>query len=321
PQLALQRKLLPELKEFHPYIRPPLYAFVMAPFALLPLVPAFWIWLCAQVAGLLACWTWACHRFGSDALVYCSFYLPAAYGIMHGQDNAAMLALLIAAFVLAGYETTFTAGAVLGLGLVKFHLLLLFPLVMLAGKRWRMLAGFALAGVVEAVLSLFLVGPEALRQYYDLLRHNDPAAVIRWTMISLPVLPLNFGSNSPLWTAALVAAAVALTLLACWRAPLWRWFSAAAVGSVLISPHAYKYDATMLLLPLLLAIFVSTAKSTRLIAATAVIPIPYLIAVLGPPFAALPAVLFIAFLSALARESYIELRPPKAIPQSLPVAA
>jgi hypothetical protein len=77
----------------------------------------------------------------------------------------------------------------------------------------------------------------------------------------------------------------------------------------------------MLLLPVLLAIFLSTAKSTRLIAATIVIPIPYLIALLGPPLAALPAVLFLAFLVALARESYIDRHPAKALPRPLAVGA
>lgn len=317
-QLGVQKGLLPRLPEFHPYIRPPLFAWLIAPLALLPLVPAFWIWLGLQVAVLLACWAWAYRRFGPDALVYCSFYLPAAYGIMHGQDNATMLALLIVVFVLAGREANFTAGATLGLGLIKFHLLALFPLVLLAGKRWRLLAGFSLVALLQAATSLWLVGPAALRDYYELLRHNDPAAVIGWTMISVPVLPLNFGATSPAWTAALVAIVIALVLGACRSAPLWRWFSAGAIGSVLISPHSYKYDATMLLLPVLLAIFESDSKFTRYIAATAVIPIPYILALLGPPFAAIPAVLLLVFLASLARENHFA---TKSVPAPRALAA
>ena len=284
-QRSLQKQVLPGAADWAPIIRPPLFAVLVAPFTYLPLVPAYWVWLGSQIAALLACWAWATREFGWDALVYCSFFLPAAVGLTHGEDNVWMLVLVIAAYVLAARERDFACGGVLALGLIKFHLLLLLPLGMLAAKRWRMLAAFACAGLLEAAASFALIGVPGFRQYYRLLSRSDLRALTegRWAMLDVQALVLNAGLNSSWWAAPLILLVALLVLLACRRAPLWRWFSAAATGSLLISPHVYKYDATLLLLPILLVIFNSTSKFSRIAAATAVIPIPYFLTVAGPP--------------------------------------
>ncbi|HLJ16164.1 MAG TPA: glycosyltransferase family 87 protein [Bryobacteraceae bacterium] len=305
-QRLLQKQLLPDAPAWAPIIRPPLFAVLVAPFTLLPLVPAYWIWLGSQILALLGCWAWAARKFGSDALVYCAFFMPAAVGLAHGEDNVWMLVLVVLAYTLAERELDFAAGAVLAVGLVKFHLLLLFPLVLLFEKRWRMLVAFSLTGLLEAIASFALIGASGFRQYYNLLSRSDLQALAegRWAMLDVQALALNAGLNSGWWAAPLILMVVALVLTACWRAPLWCWFSAAATGSLLISPHVYKYDATLLLLPVLLAIFYSGSKFTRIAAATAVIPIPYLLTVAGPPIAAIPALTLLTFLAALSYESY-----------------
>jgi hypothetical protein len=60
------------------------------------------------------------------------------------------------------------------------------------------------------------------------------------------------------------------------------------------------------LLPILLAIFRSTSKFTRIAAATAVIPIPYLLTVPGPPISVVPALTVLTFLTALTHEALQE---------------
>jgi hypothetical protein len=305
-QRTLQKKLLPGAPDWAPIIRPPLFAVLVAPFTYLPLVPAYWVWLGSQIAALLGCWAWATREFGWDALVYCSFFLPAAVGLTHGEDNVWMLVLTIAAYVLAAKEKDFAAGGVLALGLIKFHLLLLFPLGMIVAKRRRMLAAFALVGLLEAAASLAFIGLSGFSQYYRLLSRSDLRALTegRWAMLDVQALALNAGLDSGWWAAPLILLVTVLVLAACRQAPLWRWFSAAATGSLLVSPHVYKYDATLLLLPILLVIFHSTSKFSRIAAATAVIPIPYFLTVAGPPLAAVPALTLLVFLTALSRESY-----------------
>ncbi|HLJ16162.1 MAG TPA: glycosyltransferase family 87 protein [Bryobacteraceae bacterium] len=316
----LQKRLLPDTGEPVPFTRPPMYAVMQAPLTLLSIVPAYGVYISLQIAALFGCWALACRKFGADALVYCSLYLPSAYGLMHGQDNVWMLFILIVAFSLAESGMDIAAGTVLALGLIKFNLLLLFPFVLLLQKRWRMLFSFGVFGLAQASLSAILIGKTGLQQYRALLERKDlGVSPIEWTMLNVRALPQNLGSDSWWIVAPLGILVLGLALAACWRAPLWRWFSAAAIGSLLVSPHVYKYDATMLLLPILLAIFWSASRFTRIVAATAVTPIPYLVALLGQPFAAIPAVLLLTLLGALARESYDETRVAQ--PASQPLLA
>lgn len=319
---TLQQTLVRDPEQIVPFTRPPLFALVMMPFTLFSLVPAFYVWLLFQIGTLIGCWIWACRRFGSDALVYCSLYFPAAYGIMHGQDNSWMLAVVLVTFLLAERESWAASGAVMALGLFKFHLFLLFPLAIALRKRWRMLIAFCLAGICEAILSFVLVGWNGVQQYYELERRPDlPVNPIPWTMLNVRAVLLNFGFDAT-WAVALLALLAIILVVAALRgALLWQWFAAATAGSLLISPHVYKYDATLLLLPILLAIFQSKSKFTRISAFVLAIPIPYLAALLGQPFAALPGVLLFIFLLALARESSMGSLRRKEVLQPLAVEA
>jgi Glycosyltransferase family 87 len=57
-QLAYERRFVPGRRELTPFVRPPAYAVIMAPLALLPFNVAFWFWIAAQTAVLLLCWAW-----------------------------------------------------------------------------------------------------------------------------------------------------------------------------------------------------------------------------------------------------------------------
>ncbi|MGH8336719.1 MAG: glycosyltransferase family 87 protein, partial [Gammaproteobacteria bacterium] len=168
-QYRVQKQAAPDAPIRIFVIRPPIFALMTAPFALLPFTPSFWLWIGSQIAALLAFWVWAARRFGSDALVYCAFFLPAATGLMNGQDNVWMMAVVSLAYLLRERGQPIAAGAVLAIGLVKFHLLLLLPLAIAVAGEWRLLAGFSMAGAGEAILSLALVGWSGFQRYWALL--------------------------------------------------------------------------------------------------------------------------------------------------------
>ncbi|MEO8052451.1 MAG: glycosyltransferase 87 family protein, partial [Acidobacteriota bacterium] len=141
-QFVREREIAPNLQAVVPFVRPAFYA----------------VWTALQCALLMACWTWAWRRFGSDALVFAALFLPAPLGIAAGQDCVMLLAVFIAAFVLAERGRTFASGMALGLLLWKFHLVLLWPVVLLVQRHWRMLGGFAAAAAAELVASVALGG-------------------------------------------------------------------------------------------------------------------------------------------------------------------
>lgn len=311
-QFAIEKALVPELPALVPFVRPPLYAALLSPLATLPVRAAFWCWVALQIAILLLCWSWAAWRFGANALIWCAFFAPTAYGIANGQDCVLVLALMILGFECAEREWLFASGAAIGLTLFKFHLLLLFPLLMLFGKRWRMLWGYAAAAWAGLMGSIMLGGTAGIDRYVNLLLRKDierlsPSPEM---MANIHALPANLGMDPKLAAPVLILLVLGLVAQASWRAPLGRWFPAAIAGSLLIAPHVYEYDAAVLLLPLLLAIFTSGLRVTRYAARAAALPVAYWMTALHAPWAMAPAMVILVFLAVLAKESRVDAGAP-----------
>jgi hypothetical protein len=305
-QRQVQQRLVPSVEELVPFVRPHFYALALAPLSSLSYRQAFWLWIGGNFALLLGCWAWAAHRFGSDALIFGALFFPTAAGISNGQDCVLMLIIAIAAFCLAERERWFLSGLVLGLGLMKFHLLLLAPLAMLLQRRFRMTAGFCLTGALAALVSLALGGWSGARSYVDLLLSKDlprlsPAPE---RMVNIHSLPANFGIDQTALTALLFAGVAAVMIVAVRRAPLWRWFSLMLAASTLAVPHVYAYDQSMLLLPVWLALFLSRDPVTRIAAMLMAAPLAFYGLSIGPPWSAAPALVSLFFFLALARESW-----------------
>ena len=300
-QLDRERQFVPSLPTLVPFVRPPFYALLLAPLALFPFGLAFWIWLAAQCALLFGCWAWALSRWGPDALIFGALYLPTALGIASGQDCVVMLAILIATYALSDKGKHFASGAVLGLGLIKFHLFLLWPLALLIQKRWRMALGACAAVAAESLVSLWLSGTSGIAEYFQLLRNKNierlsPSPEL---MINVHGLAIHLRMDNLVVRGLLVGVVVLLVAVASRRAPLWQWMAAASAGSLLVPPHVYGYDASLLLLSIWLAIFMSPSKWTRLAATLICTPIPFLMNLAGTPWAAATPIALLLFLLSL----------------------
>jgi hypothetical protein len=305
-QLEREREFAPQTPELVPFVRPPFYALFLAPLAWLPFGAAFWAWLSVQASMLAGAWAWAFRRWGTDALIVGSMYLPTAMGIAHGQDCVLVLWIVLGCYALARRGWHFLSGVILGAGLIKFHLFLLWPVMLLIQRRWRMLAGACAAVTAEVLASLALAGPDGIARYVALLRmsdlrHLNPSPEL---MVNTRSIALNLRVDNFAVTALLTAVAVILTIAACWRAPLWRAVAAASAGSLLVAPHVYGYDAGLLLASLWLAIFESGkhpgSKGPRIAATVLLTPIPMLLNLAGSPMAAATALALFAFLASLA---------------------
>ena len=297
--LEVQRKVAPDILEPRPFPRPPWFAFALAPLTSLSLVHAYVVWITALLITWLATWAWAAMRFGESGLLLAALFLPANLGICFGQDSAAMLAVLCISYVLLTREKNFLSGLVLGLGLMKFHLLLMFPVWMILQKRWRMLAGFAATGAVFLAATLAIIGPSGLAAYVDLLQHGQTELFGHSadTMANIYSVPANFGGieSQPL-NAVLAVLVIGIALYGLRRAPAWRAIAIAATASLLISPHAFGYDATMLLLPMWLVLENSTQKVSRYAVLMLAAPITFFFTLADPPLRAIPALALLAFL-------------------------
>ena len=309
-QFGRQKEIAPTKDQLVPYVRPPFYLAVLAPLSLFSLKTSFWLWIVGHSLLLIACWLWASRRFGPDALILGALYLPTALGIASGQDCVLMLAIGIGFYHLADQQRDFPAGAVLALGLLKFHLLLLLPLAMILNKRWRMLAGYAVTGGLLALSSIALIGFGGVKQYVNLLQAKDLNALLPSPelMINLNGLMANLRVESAFVLALLVVLVIGVVIIGVRGAPLWRWLSIAVVSSLLITHHVYGYDAGIVLLPVWLAMFLSKSLFSRIAALLLAAPLVFFAGLAGTPWSILPSLSLLAFLIALAIENYSEQR-------------
>ena len=305
-QKLIQESLAPANEDIIPFIRPSYYALILAPLSFLPFGAAFWAWIVFQTVLLFGCWAWAGRYFGWDAMIFGAIYYPTATGVINAQDCVFLLAIGIGAYLLAERKRDFWSGAVLGLGLIKFHLFFLLPLVVLMQKRFRIFAGYCTAGMFALGIFLVLGGFGGVEKYISLLSRDDlewlsPAPEL---MINIQSVAANLGLHSRWASGLLIALVAAITLFGARQVSLWRWLSVALLGSVLITPHAYAYDAAILLLPIWLVLFRSDNPILRVIAATLAVPLPFLSFLFGPPWTVIPALTIFAFLCILAWDNH-----------------
>jgi hypothetical protein len=319
-QLQREREFVPSTDALVPFVRPSFYALLLAPLALIPFKAAFWVWLAFQSALLLGCWAWGFRRFGAEALVFASFSLPGPLGIASGQDCVILLVLFIAAFELNDRGKPVASGAALALMLIKFHLILLWPVALVLRKRWKMLAGFCAMAAAEAIVSLALGGMEGARNYVALLRNKslDHLSPSKELMICFQGLTENLGIVSPVAIGAIIGAILLIFAFGVYDAPLWKMFAATAVASLLVAPHVYGYDATLLLLPFLLTIFNSRQPAAKIAATLLCTPLPFGFALAGKPYAIVASVSLVIFLILLATDRAGILSSPRSAPASVP---
>lgn len=282
-----------------PFIRPPFYAALFAPLARLSLNAGSWVWAGVTTTVFLLCLIWGYKRFGWFALLLGVIDAAVPIGISQGQDPIILLALLIVCYELINRDLPFAAGSVLALTLFKFNLVLLWPVVLIVQRRWRILAGFGLVAAIEAILSFLLVGMPGLRSYASLLLDHHFGAN-RDAMISFTGFAANLGLQSVVWKAALVCLTLALFFLALRRASLEKTFSIATVSSLAIAPHAYAYDLAPFLLTSWFTLFCVRRRFARIMALLIATAIPFPLLYVGKPWKSIAAASLIVFLAALA---------------------
>ena len=299
-QAQIEYGLAPDMPVVTPFTRPAFYSLLCIPLTWMPLFTAFAVWIGLGVATALAIWYWAFRKYGPEALVYCPFFVPLAFGIANGQDTAFVTGLCMLAYAALDAGRKVLGGVLLALLLVKFHLFLLIPVVLLLRREWRILAGYVPTALAAIGVSFAIATPQS---YLALLFNPKLAAidVSPHMMINAHSLAVNFGLDFPVVRALTTLALAAAVLCIPRNAPFDRWFWATICGGLIISPHTFEYDAALLLLPILKVLANRQASGAcRWIAATAIIPVPYLMTMLPKPFSATPALVITALFFTIA---------------------
>jgi len=278
-QTRVQQAILGPGRMFYdgvlPFNNPPHFALVMVPFSLLPLGLAFWCWTALQVVILAR----VIQRLrsmssGWDAterwLLFSAFlaFSPLFLQFLYGSLSLFVLWCLIEFYLALREGKEARAGVWLALAAVKLQATLFPALVILAGRRWRALAGAGAVGVLILGATSALLGPSVWPDYLRWLAatgsYFDHFGIYPDEMINLKgtlTLWLGVGRASIIQTITGVALAVgALGVVVLWARRRWEagqpafdlWLSFTLVLGSLLIPHQNQHDCLILTLPIAL---------------------------------------------------------------------
>jgi hypothetical protein len=278
--VALQQHLSAQLypgQAFLSYYHTPLEALLFWPLAALPFRLALLVWTALSLAALglfLAGLRYTGRRLHSPfhfAFSFVVFALVTAV-LRRSQDTLLLLPILLGGLLLLERGRETAAGAVLGLGLYRFEVMLPLLAIFALRRRWRLVAGAAVVAALGLLASWALVGTAGLRAYVHVLLMSGQVHG-GWGGVQPPYMPnlrgllvVLLGGLLPprLLLAVIVLASAALLLWAARecrgldhpadpRLPLH--YSIAITAALLASYHLLMYT----LVPLIVVVFLDLA--------------------------------------------------------------
>ena len=280
-QEAVQRSFAPmslqKRGSFIPFNHPPFEALVFLPFARLPYLGAYFVWLAINLGLTFTMLVFLRGNFA--ALGSAPFYLwmlaafaffPLFFALLQGQDSVFVLFCYAMAFVAFRHGAESREGAWVGLSLCKFHLVLPFVFPLLLLRRKKFLAGFLLVAVILALLGLAAVGWRGSSSYPAYVLGGEknqthawkiaigPAANVRGIVESLcpptePRVRVSLILLVYLMLLASLTYAVRKSFLMSAVHPELV-FALSLIAAVLLSFHTYTYDLSMLFVAVLIVL-------------------------------------------------------------------
>jgi alpha-1,2-mannosyltransferase len=257
---------------FLPFAYP---AFVAAPYAVLSRLPFLWAYA-VNTALMLAATGAAIWRLRSVSTIVDDHPALVALAVFASQPlvatNFGGLATAFSLLCFAGCYVSLrgkhdaTAGVWLGLLLYKPQLAVPLLLLLLWRGRWRVAGVAGLVGLGLGFMGAAVAGWNWPRNFIDLARgdfYTNEARASGDRMISLlGVAEKAFGPKSAMayGIAGSIALAVVALLIVAWRGaqpeghhfPLQ--FGLAVAATLALSPHALFYEASLLIIPILLVV-------------------------------------------------------------------
>lgn len=320
--------------QYYPAVYPPPYYCIVAPLAWLPYPLAATVWLGLLVAAyglaaILAIHTWTDSKAVPLQLLWCAgLIMPAMFfGCVLGQKGSLWLLSLSSSVYLLKRQHAFAAGCVAAILTLKPTLCALIPLAMFLTGQWRFSLGFITSTAFIYGGSAWLLPSSVWADYVQVIAgtadYQTHAGYRSGWSTSLITLLTAVGTPKLISLSVAVLGAMAILfncVRQCRTKPsrtiasdpltqpelLWQLL----IGTALLSPHAYFYDLTWLLLPLSGTICTQPRRALRDLS------IVWIAMVLGQMFEYGPAIPAIALVCVLV-DPRLRLGTPK-VYRSLP---
>ena len=250
-----------------PYFHPPYYTLLIAPLAALSYQQAYYamaafnLLLGVALIALLVRSSLCVHgraAFVASALI--AGFFPLFVTVLQGQSDLVVLVPLAAAYAAWARGRHGWAGIFSALALSKPQLLLLIPVLFLARRSWRALAGFAAVVAALGLVSAIGFGFGAVVSYLgavgawafggklptggQLVYTNTAVYSLRNILEALP------GGGKAVAFVILVILLALVALSLSWRPDKPRLdFALAVAASLVLSPHQNVHDLALLVIP------------------------------------------------------------------------
>jgi hypothetical protein len=240
---------MPWLPEYPMIYLPPL-AWLVAPFALLPLPVGYAIWA-TLILGLFL-WIWTVTAPGTRLQRWILLALaigiyPVAFGLMLAQALIVVMAAAIGAWYLLRRQRQVAAGMVLILIVIKPQVAFVVPFALLAAGYWKTFGVWAAGTALVLALAVISLGPDGVQAYQARLHGASTGAPEYLVMVPMTVPGLLGRGWAGLAGQGLMAA------LALWAAYRRRRDGlefpviAGLLGSLLVTPYIHPQDLLVLI--------------------------------------------------------------------------
>jgi len=236
----------PAISGYH-YSYPPVMLLLCAPFALIPYVPALFVWLGASWAAF--------YRVLKDVMpgrgaLLLALAVPAVLVNAVGGQNGAWTAAFLGGGLSLLERRPWLAGVPFGLMVYKPQLAILLPVALAAGRKWRT---FFATGATAAVLlgaSVLMFGTELWAHYFrnaEVLRRvilESDEVVGRMVSVFVAVRPLGASVEAAYIIQGVfgLVACAAVALVWFKDAPAGLRYAVLLLGTCLATPYLQDYD-------------------------------------------------------------------------------
>jgi glycosyl transferase family 87 len=264
-----------------PRLNPPAYeALLLVPLTFLEYRAAYLAFLAINLAlvslGIWMIWPYlerlpGAWRWFPPALFFC--FLSTTLAVVQGADSIILLTLVLASAVAFYRRDEWSSGIFLGLGLFNFQLVLPIALLFLCWRRWRIVAGFIIAGAGTVVTSVMLTGCAWFGSYSQNVRSciaefAIPAAEMGYkvnstTLPTLRCLLSSIAGSHITPHRVLILTAICSILLLLWTATRPPSYALAVLVAVLVSQYERIQDGVLLIIPIALVLDARIAPTLR----------------------------------------------------------
>lgn len=237
-----------------PFLYPPPMLFFIWPLAFFTYTLSYTLWafsapiITAKTLNLL-CKNWSITAF--------AFFSPQFIVSLLTGQNGLLITLILAMGIFYLTKKPFLSGLILGLLVIKPHVVFLVPLCLIFSRQWRIVAGMTTSASFLVILSSCVFGLEIWKRFFEYshVMHNSMLHDVSLCQIFVTVFGFLSVRGLPFIAAFWIQITFSLIVVACVlyntikSKNIYNNVILSLAASPLCTPYLLHYDLTYMLIP------------------------------------------------------------------------